>query len=207
MHLAGIFRDQGINHIHAPWANGPATAAGLASQLSGIPFSFCGHAHDIYPPDGALVEKLRVASFVRTISHTNERYLADPAPAAASKIVHITIGHRSPRPPGSPGCRSRRFSSWPGGAWWKKGFPDLLAACRYLAEWGVDFHLTLAGDGPQRSHLAGLVKEYALDDRVEFLGHVPHNRVPRSFPPGRPIHHALHCGQGRRPGRPPQRHP
>ncbi len=63
VHLAGRFQAEGITHIHAPWANGPATAAWVASGLSGIPFSFCGHAHDIYPPDGALQEKLRAAQF------------------------------------------------------------------------------------------------------------------------------------------------
>jgi hypothetical protein len=62
VHLAGRFRAAGIGHIHAPWADGPATAAWVAGALSGIPFSFCGHAHDMYPPDGALQEKLLAAS-------------------------------------------------------------------------------------------------------------------------------------------------
>jgi|WetSurMetagenome_2_1015567.scaffolds.fasta_scaffold132692_1 colanic acid/amylovoran biosynthesis glycosyltransferase len=182
VHLAGIFRDRGINHIHAPWANGPATAAWVASHLSGIPFSFCGHAHDIYPPDGALVEKLTAASLVRTISHTNFRYLADLAPEAAAKIVHITYGAPLTAAPREP-----RDSAPPlqllalGRLVEKKGFPVLLAACRYLKEWGVDFRLTLAGDGPQRPHLAGLVQEYNLGERVTFLGHVPHNQVPELF--------------------------
>lgn len=182
IHLAGIFRAEGLNHIHAPWANGPATAAWVASHLSGIPFSFCGHAHDIYPPDGALQEKLTAASFVRTISHTNRRYLTDLAPETAAKIVHITYGApltasprklRDPAPPFQLLALGRLVE--------KKGFPVLLAACRDLQEWGVDFRLTLAGDGPQRSHLAGLVEEYALEDKVTFLGHVPHNRVPELF--------------------------
>jgi glycosyltransferase involved in cell wall biosynthesis len=63
----------------------------------------------------------------------------------------------------------------------KKGFPVLLAACRHLMEWGVDFRLTLAGDGPERVRLAGLVQEYGLGDKVKFLGHVPHNQVPELF--------------------------
>jgi glycosyltransferase involved in cell wall biosynthesis len=182
VYLAGIFRDAGMNHLHAPWANGPATAAWVASHLSGIPFSFCGHAHDIYPPDGALQEKLAAASFVRTISHTNRRYLAEIAPEAAPKIVHITYGapltaspreSRDPSPPFQLLALGRLVE--------KKGFAVLLAACRQLAEWGVDFHLTLAGDGPERGRLLGLVQEYALGDRVSFLGHVPHNRVPELF--------------------------
>jgi colanic acid/amylovoran biosynthesis glycosyltransferase len=182
VHLAGRFRAEGIGHIHAPWANGPATAAWVASTLSGIPFSFCGHAHDIYPPDGALQEKLAAAGFVRTISHANRRYLSELAPEAADKIVHITYGA-----PLSAAPRSPRESAPPfrllalGRLVEKKGYPVLLAACRHLMEEGVDFRLKLAGDGPERRRLMGLVQEYALGDRVNFLGHVPHNKVPDLF--------------------------
>jgi colanic acid/amylovoran biosynthesis glycosyltransferase len=182
VHLAKRLRADGINHLHAPWANGPATAAWVASHLTGIPFSFCGHAHDIYPPDGALKEKLAAASFVRTISHTNRRYLTDLVPAAAHKILHITYGApltTAPRQPRDPVPPFQLLAL--GRLVEKKGFPVLLAACRYLKEWGVDFRLTLAGDGPQRRHLLGLVQEYALGGQVDFLGHVPHNRVPELF--------------------------
>jgi colanic acid/amylovoran biosynthesis glycosyltransferase len=182
VHLAAHFRNDGISHIHAPWADGPATAAWVASHLTGIPFSFCGHAHDIYPPDGALKEKLAAASFVRTISHTNCRYLAEIAPEAAPKIVHITYGAPLTAAPRQPREVTPPFQLLAlGRLVEKKGFPVLLAACRYLQEWGVDFRLTLAGDGPQRRHLLGLVQEYALGDKVNFLGHVPHNRVPELF--------------------------
>jgi glycosyltransferase involved in cell wall biosynthesis len=182
VHLAGRFQAEGITHIHAPWANGPATAAWLASGLSGIPFSFCGHAHDIYPPDGALPEKLKAASFVRTISQANCRYLTDLAPEAAGKIVHITYGAPLAASPRSPREFTPPFQLLAlGRLVEKKGFPVLLAACRYLQEWGVDFHLSLAGDGPERRRLVGLVQEYALGDRVSFLGHVPHNQVPELF--------------------------
>jgi colanic acid/amylovoran biosynthesis glycosyltransferase len=182
VHLAKRLRADGINHIHAPWANGPATAAWVASHLTGIPFSFCGHAHDIYPPDGALKEKLAAASLVRTISHTNRRYLTDLVPEAASKIVHITYGApltAEPRPPRDVTPPYQLLAL--GRLVEKKGFPVLLAACRYLNEWGVDFRLTFAGDGPQRRLLTDLVQEYALGDKVNFLGHVPHNRVPELF--------------------------
>ena len=182
VHLAGRFRADGITHIHAPWANGPATAAWVASHLSGIPFSFCGHAHDIYPPDGALREKLAAASFVRTISHTNRRYLTDLVPAAGPKIVHITYGAPLTASPREPRDIKPPFQLLAlGRLVEKKGFPVLLAACRHLMEWGVDFRLTLAGDGPERRRLMGLVQEYQLGDRVKFLGHVPHNQVPELF--------------------------
>lgn len=182
VHLAPRLQAEGFTHLHAPWANGPATAAWVASSLTGIPFSFCGHAHDIYPPDGALREKLAAASLVRTISHANRRYLSDLAPEAAAKIVHITYGApltAEPRPPRplTPPFRVLAL----GRLVEKKGFPVLLAACRHLTESGVDFRLTLAGDGPERRRLGHLAEEYGLDGRVDFPGHVPHNQVPELF--------------------------
>ncbi len=182
VHLAGRFRDEGISHIHAPWADGPATAAWVASSLSGIPFSFCGHAHDMYPPDGALPEKLAAAGFVRTISHANRRYLSDLAPEAADKIVHITYGAPlagAARPPRDSAPPFRLLAI--GRLVEKKGFPVLLEACRHLREEGLDFRLKLAGDGPQRRLLMALAQEYVLGERVHFLGHVPHNTVPGLF--------------------------
>ena len=92
VHLAGIMTADGIDHIHAPWADGPATAAWVASRLSGIPFSFCAHAQDIYPPDGALLEKLSAAAFIRTENRSNLRYLTGLFPQTAGKMVNIYPG-------------------------------------------------------------------------------------------------------------------
>jgi len=182
VHLAGVLARTGVDHIHAPWADGPATAAWVASRLSAIPFSFCGHAHDIYPPDGALEEKLRAASFIRVISAINRDYLSALAPDAAAKITVIRYGV-----PLTPVPAPRRLPAPPyqllsiGRMVPKKGFPMLLKACRELAAQWLDFHLTLAGDGPQSRELQGLVREYGLSGRVHFPGFVPHRRVPAFF--------------------------
>ena len=92
VHLARLFPERHIQHIHASWANGPATAAWVASRLTGIPFSFCARAHDIYPPDGALLEKLAAAAFVRTENDANLHYLAGLWPSAAPKLQTIYNG-------------------------------------------------------------------------------------------------------------------
>src|SRR5438105_15837629 len=39
---------RGTRHIHANWATYPGTAAMLISKLTGIPYSFSGHATDIF---------------------------------------------------------------------------------------------------------------------------------------------------------------
>jgi glycosyltransferase involved in cell wall biosynthesis len=107
------------------------------------------------------------------------------APAAAEKSAVIRYG--VPLTPG-PGPRRRLKPPFQlltiGRMVPKKGFPVLLAACKELAAQGVNFHLTLAGDGPQFPELQGLVREYGLSGKVTFAGFVPHRRVPELF------HHA-----------------
>jgi len=52
--------------LHAAWANGAGTAVAVLSRLTGVPFSFGGHARDIYRCGGDpfLTDKIRGARFV-----------------------------------------------------------------------------------------------------------------------------------------------
>jgi colanic acid/amylovoran biosynthesis glycosyltransferase len=180
VHLAGVLTADGIGHVHAPWANGPATAAWVASSLSGIPFSFSGRAHDLYPPDGALAEKMAAAQFVRTNTLSNQRYLADLYPHLAGKVVNIYNGV-SLAPPAGP----RAWAPPPfrllalGRMMPKKGFTVLIEACRHLTARGLDFRLTLAGDGPEQAKIRELIAGQGLADRVSLPGAVPHREVAR----------------------------
>ncbi len=180
VHLARRFQEEGIDHIHAPWANGPATAAWVAARCSGIPFSFTARAHDIHPPDGALQEKLRAAAFVRVNTAANLDYLRSLAPEAGSRLVLIRngvplAGPGGPweRPPGPPW---RLFSL--GRLVEKKGFPVLLQALRLLQQEGQRVHLTLAGDGPEEARLKRLAHRLGINGQVTFSGFVPHTKIP-----------------------------
>jgi colanic acid/amylovoran biosynthesis glycosyltransferase len=180
VHLARIMAAAGIDHIHAPWANGPATAAWVASTLSGIPFSFSGRAHDLYPPDGALQEKLAAASFVRTNTRSNQRFLAELYPDLAGKVVNIYNGVSLTAPVGPRGQAGPPFHLLALGRLVpKKGFAVLLRACRLLSDQGLDFHLTLAGEGPERRQLRELIHRHGLAGRVSLTGAVPHREVAR----------------------------
>jgi glycosyltransferase involved in cell wall biosynthesis len=180
VHLAGIMTAAGIDHMHAPWANGPATAAWVASRLSGIPFSFSGRAHDIYPPDGALQEKMAAAQFIRTNTRINQQYLGDLCPHLAGKVVNVYNGvsltpAAGPRPQARPPFHLLAL----GRLVPKKGFSVLLRACRQLQAQGVEVRLTLAGDGPERGKLRELIHREGLDHRVSLPGAVPHREVAR----------------------------
>jgi glycosyltransferase involved in cell wall biosynthesis len=178
--LARLLPARGVRHIHASWANGPATAAWVASGLSGIPFSFCARAHDIYPPDGALLEKLAAAAFVRTENDSNLHYLAGLLPAAAPKLqtvyngVPLQVNHTA-RPEVAPPYKILALGRFV----IKKGFAFLLEACHLLAQGGLDFQVTLAGDGPEKARLQELVEKYQLGSKVVFPGFVNREAVSR----------------------------
>lgn len=181
-HLARRFEEEGIEHIHAPWANGPATAAWIASHLTGIPFSFTARAWDIYPPDGALKEKLRDATFIRSETRANIAYLSAYSGVSEDKIYLTYNGvplNPSIEAPVSmkPPYRLLALGRFVG----KKGYDFLLDACRILKESGVDFHLTLAGDGPRMSQLQYLAWKLGITDRVSFPGFIPYDLVPKLF--------------------------
>ena len=75
VYAAKLFKKMEISHIHAQWATHPATSAIIISRLTGIPFSFTGHAHDIYVSTAGLKEKIRDARFVVTCTEDNKKYL------------------------------------------------------------------------------------------------------------------------------------
>jgi glycosyltransferase involved in cell wall biosynthesis len=80
-------------------------------------------------------------------------------PPAATKRSRVTVGAVSRLSP-------------------EKGLDVLLRAIASLRDRGINLDLALAGDGPSRPQLETLARQLALSDRVRFLGHVPHERVP-----------------------------
>jgi glycosyltransferase involved in cell wall biosynthesis len=180
--FARMFEEHGIGHIHAPWANGPATAAWIASRLTGIPFSFTGRAVDIYPPDGALEEKIRDAAFVTTENKTNVPYLQQYANGRPEKIISIynglsLVNHAEARVPMKPPFQllaMGRFDRI-------KAFHVLLEACKLLKEKGLDFHLTLAGEGWRRHWYNRLIHKWGLDGLVSMPGFLSHHKVSLAF--------------------------
>jgi glycosyltransferase involved in cell wall biosynthesis len=58
-----------------------------------------------------------------------------------------------------------------------KGVHILLPAIQQLASRGLDFRLEIIGDGPERAALAAQAQALGLADKVEFLGHLPEEKV------------------------------
>jgi glycosyltransferase involved in cell wall biosynthesis len=182
VYLARQFVTAGITHIHAPWADGPATAAWVASHLTGIPFSFSARAGDIYPPDGALTEKIRDAVFVRTNNRANIGYLAGLAAGEINKLHLIYNGVALKECREAPVLMVSPFHILALGRFVRtKGYDVLLRAAKALKDMGREFHLTLAGAGPRGPQLKYLAWRLGLGSRVSFPGFVPYNRVADLF--------------------------
>lgn len=182
-HLARRFQLLGIEHIHAAWANGSATAAWCAADLLGLPFSFSARAGDVHPPDGLLGFKLRKAAFARVDSSYNLQHLRQFISKAPSEI-HLVYNART-LVPASQGVGEAlvpmksplnlvaigRFIE-------TKGFQHLIESLALLRERGIDARLTLAGDGAWWGHLNAVVKRLDLQGSVYFPGFVPHGKIP-----------------------------
>ncbi len=184
-HLARRFEALGIEHIHSPWAGGAATAALVASTLTGIPFSFAARAGDIYPPEGALHDKVARAAFVRVNTAANVAYLqqfAGDSPKAKDKIKLVynalTLENRQDAPVSMQA--PFRFMAM-GRMVRTKGFDVLLDACRVLKDQGLPFRLELVGSGSWEGRLRRQAEQLGLAGLVEFPGFVSFDKVPATL--------------------------
>jgi len=171
--------ESAVDHIHAHWATHPALAAYVASRLTGIPYSFTAHAHDIYVERPMLEEKIRRAAFVVTISDFNRRFLERLYGRLAKErlvVVHCGTDTSLFHPPAT-----RASGPWTivciASLQPQKGQTYLIEACRRLVAEGVELRCLLIGDGETRPMLEAQIRDAGLEGRVELLGQQPRHRV------------------------------
>ena len=170
-------RGLGVEHVHAHFATFPALTAWVAFRLTGVPYSFTSHAHDLFVHQVFLGRKIRDARFLVTISEFNRRFLAQAAGAPPIHVVHAGIdsgGYRA-RPRDLSGTRRLRALTV-AKLQEKKGHAVLLEALAGAPEL-ERLDLELIGDGELRAPLEAQVRRLGLEHRVRFLGALPQERV------------------------------
>ena len=181
-YLARRFQEEKITHIHAPWASGPATAAWVAAQLTGIPFSFTGRAYDVFTPDSLLRQKIRHAAFVRGESRAVIQQLNSLTDRKSGKFRLTYNGVPLTAPALAPVAMQQPYRLLAlGRLVSKKGFDFLISACKILKDGGVDFRLTLGGGGPRERQLKQLARHLGLAAQISFPGFISHDRVSEQF--------------------------
>ena len=188
IYAAYLARQRKVTHIHAFWASVPATVAWIASQYTGIAFSFTAHRWDI-SEDNLLKVKTAQASFARTISEAGKtELLAIAGERYADKVHVLHVGVTAPSGYPSEPIKVRRNGKFTfaciANLEEKKGHKYLLQACCLLRERGVDFNCLLIGDGHLAHSIDQTVAISGLQGNVHRFGAVPHEEVMKMLESG-----------------------
>jgi glycosyltransferase involved in cell wall biosynthesis len=168
------------DEFHAHFADRAATVALVAGRLLDKPYSLSIHAGaDIFVDPVLLREKIRRARHVVTCTSYNLSYVAALAGEdLRSKMSHVHHGLDLSRyRPASPATIDPPLILSVGQLVERKGFVQLVRACRRLADEGYRFNCRILGEGPQRELLEGLIVRLSLQRFVELRGALSHERV------------------------------
>ncbi|MBP8255726.1 MAG: glycosyltransferase [Opitutaceae bacterium] len=177
--MAGEFRRDKPDLVHAAWAGGPATAGWILSRLTGVRFSSAAHAYDIYEHGGDwwLMEKLRDAAFV----HTSTEMACATLVSRGLERGRIQVIRRGLV--AFPPMKALREARDPlriisiARLVEKKGLARQLEIYAALVKAGMRFEARILGDGPLMESLMQRCRELRLDGVVTFCGHCTQEEV------------------------------
>lgn len=171
---------RGIRHVHAHFGGLAARTAWWLRKFSGIRYSFTGHANDIFCATDFPVSQAQLvadAEFVVTETDFARRWVEEKYPLAAGKVFRVFNGIAMDGfPPPGPGGPIPRIISV-GRSVEKKGFGDLIEACRLLRESGQVFECVIVGGGPLDETLRMQIEAAKLEACVHLLGPRAHAEV------------------------------
>ncbi|MCB1367287.1 MAG: glycosyltransferase [Rhodobacteraceae bacterium] len=178
--LARHMAANGVVHLHNHIAKSSATVAMLASEVSGIPFSFTLHGPDIFfePHYWRLDEKIARAAFVACISdfcRSQAMVFSDRQHWDKLHVVHC--GVEPGRYAAPPTARRGQRILFVGRLAAVKGLPVLFGALARLRCDFPDLAVTLIGDGPERPALEGEAAALGLSGMIEFAGYKGQSEV------------------------------
>ena len=178
--MASEMEAAGVTHVHAHFANHPTVAALIVHRLTGIPFSFTAHGHDIHVERRMLREKVDAAAFAIMISEYNRRLVLDACPgtdAAKLRVLHCGADTDLFSPGATPEAPGALSLVCVGSFLEVKGHRYLVEGCRLLRERGIDVRCHLVGDGPGRDEIEALIEAAGLGEAFVLHGPLPRPSV------------------------------
>ncbi|MDB9998816.1 glycosyltransferase family 4 protein [Porticoccaceae bacterium] len=172
-HWAKSLMGSDVSHIHSQWINSCGTVGMYGAWLLNKPFSFTGHAADLFRERCALKDKIARAKFIVCISSFHrDFYLSEGAELSQLVIVYCGIDTSLfkpvTRPVAQAGQPIRIISS--ARLVEKKGLCYLIDACSLLNANNMSFTCTIGGDGPLLDELQRQVNHAGLAEKVFFTG-------------------------------------
>lgn len=180
--MASSMQSKGVERVHAHWATYPALAALVVKRLTGLPYSFTAHAHDIFVDFGGLGTKVHEADLVLTCTDHGRKILVEAGgPGSETKVhlVHhgVNLAGFQQEPLVEPETRTHLHLLCVAALQEYKGHRYLLEACRTVANDDLDITLELIGDGELRGELEALARSLGMHDRIVFRGRQPSAEV------------------------------
>lgn len=184
VYTAYLVRKRPIHELHAHFVDRAATVALVAGRLLDRPYSLSIHAAaDIFVNPILLPEKISEARHVVTCTLYNKAHLETlTGHKLNGKVSHVLHGldltryRPMPRPDTAP-----PLILSVGQLVERKGFVQLIYACRSLRDRGHIFRCHIVGRGPQREALQDLIAQLALEDTVTLTGALPHEEVIEQY--------------------------
>lgn len=170
-HFARTLRGEKVSHIHSQWIHSGGSVAMYGAWLLGVPYSFTGHAADIYRDRCALTDKVQRAKFIICISKFHEDFfLKEGARREQLRRAYCGIDTRHFSPGTEVGKHQPPHILSSGRLVQKKGFMQLIRALAILRDRGVSFRCTIAGSGPQEAELRAEIARLKLEPLVTLTG-------------------------------------
>ncbi len=164
-----------LSHLHVHFGNAGASVGVLVKTLNGCHLSYTIHGPDEFDdvPGQQLAVKMRAANAVVCISQfARSQLMRISQPGDWSKFQLCRLGvdpaqfnYRAPQAGIGPLkllCVGRLTPA--------KGQVLLVQACARLREAGVDFSMTIVGEGPDRGRIEAAVIEHQLQNHVTLTG-------------------------------------
>lgn len=179
--LARQAQKRGLTHIHSHTCSNSAILAMLVREITGIPYSLTLNAN-VEWWGGAMAEKFGRADFTIVITQWLEAQVRRDFPTLREdQVVLGRIGvdtfKWTPDPDAKPDPDGVARLITVGRLHFSKGYDVLLDALGQLRAQGLDFRLTMIGDGPQRGDLTQQAEALGLSDRVTFTGSLGEGQI------------------------------
>jgi colanic acid/amylovoran biosynthesis glycosyltransferase len=163
-----------VDHVHAHFGTNPATVVRMLRRLGGPPFSVTMHGPDEFNDAHFhdLTGKTHEAAATIAISDYGRGQLMMWSSVADWNRLHVVrcgldaalLAHPSTPIPDAPNfCTVARLSE-------QKGIPLLVDASAILKAEGLEFSLTIVGEGPLRPLLEGQIEALGLAGTVILKG-------------------------------------
>lgn len=177
-------RRRNIRYLHANFGSYQATSAWALGRLTGIPYGFTVHAHELFVAASLLRAKVEGAAQVISISDYNVRFMEQRLGLPVDKVRVVRCGvdlaeydPATRRPAGAARVLGvGRLDEM-------KGFEYLIDATGILKDQGVAVEIDIIGPDPggRREFLAQRARSRGVADRVHLRGTVTQEELWEAY--------------------------